>query len=131
MYTKKTQLYYKSLKTLHQKAWDLQSEYIRRIERGICYTCGKMDDWKEMDAGHCVHGNSVDFADFNIHCQCSRCNRWLHGNPEIYIGKVIKNYGLKEYEKILKQKQNGHKFKVKELEQIILKYRELLKLLKN
>ncbi len=39
-----------SLKALRKKAWDLQSQYIRRLARGVCFTCGDHRKWKEVFA---------------------------------------------------------------------------------
>ncbi len=39
-----------SLKSLRKKAWVLQSEYIRRLAKGVCFTCGDRRNWKEQQA---------------------------------------------------------------------------------
>ena len=69
------------------------SEFVRRKERGVCYICGDIKDWKLQDAGHFVHRNCLDYDLRNIHCSCSRCNRFLHGNLNVYAEKLIKDYG--------------------------------------
>jgi len=122
-YTKKNQLRYKSISTLKKRAWKIFSEYIRKKEKGVCFTCGYRDNWKNMQAGHCIHGDAVDFIEENIHCQCIRCNKFLNGNLEIYIPKFIRLYGFETYQKILDQKHKKNKYSISELENIILKYK--------
>lgn len=81
------------IKKLKKKAWALQSEWIRRKEDGVCFTCGKKLPWKEQQSGHFVHGDSLDFDLRNIHCQCVRCNHWLSGNLIPYTRKMLALYG--------------------------------------
>jgi len=64
-----------SLKSLRTKAWKLQSEYIRRSEHGICYTCGMRDKWQNQQAGHYIHKDCLDF-DSEISLSMPRCNKW-------------------------------------------------------
>ncbi|WP_204466220.1 hypothetical protein, partial [Bifidobacterium pullorum] len=45
---------HKSRKYLHKKAWDLFSKYVRQKENGVCFTCKKRDNWKNMQAGHFI-----------------------------------------------------------------------------
>jgi len=116
---------------LHKKAWSLQSEYIRRLEKGICYTCGTHENWKECNAGHYIHGNHMDFYIPNIHCQCVRCNKYLSGNQGIYAERLISDYGLqtvnemREYDRTHK----GHRFNIFELENLIETYKQKLQTL--
>jgi hypothetical protein len=116
-----------SLKSLHKKAWDLQSEYIRRVERGICFTCGVHKSWKEQQAGHYIHKDCLDFDEINIHCQCVRCNKYLSGNSGIYAERLISEYGEQAVIDLRRRSQVVKKFTYQELEDLIKKYRELLK----
>lgn len=86
----------KHLKKLHKKAWDIQSEYIRRSERGICFTCGQQNDWKECDAGHFKHGHEFDFVKNAIHCQCVYCNKYKSGNAAEYMKNMLDLFGEAE-----------------------------------
>ena len=85
---------------LKKKAWSLMSEYVRRRDKGVCFTCGKRE-WNEelgennlkvMQAGHYIH-NRLDYDPMNINCQCQRCNHFLSGNLGIYAERLIKKYG--------------------------------------
>lgn len=126
--SKRKKIKHISLKFLHKKAWSLQSEWIRRSEHGICYTCGAHDEWKNQNAGHYIHGNHMDFVIMNIHCQCVRCNKWLSGNSGIYAERMIAEYGeeavasLREIDRTTK----GHKFTIIELENLIADRKEKL-----
>jgi len=117
---------HKSTKTLHKKAWKLQSRYIRQLERGICFTCGVHKDWKEMDLGHYIHNACLDFDPINLHCQCTRCNKFLHGNLGIYAERLIAEFGERAVKELRERGKKEHKFTVQELEDIIEVYKKRL-----
>lgn len=108
-----------SITKLRNKAWDIQSEYIRRKEKGICFTCGVKRDWKEQQAGHFVHGHNMDFVKENIHCQCVKCNFFKSGNLIEYAIKLEKKYGYGIVQKLKHQGDQIKKWKVQELLDII------------
>jgi hypothetical protein len=115
-----------SLKTLRKKAWDLQSKYIRQSERGICFTCGVHKDWKEMDCGHYIHRDSLDYNPINNHCQCTYCNRFLHGNLGVYAERLINEYGESVIAELREESRKIKKFGVDELNEIISTYKQRL-----
>src|SRR6185295_6730992 len=80
------------LQRLHKKAWALFSEYVRRSSKGICFSCGARKHWKELDAGHYIHGR-LDYDELNIHAQCTYCNRYLHGNLGKYAERLLARHG--------------------------------------
>ena len=104
----------------------MQSEYIRRSEKGFCYTCGDHRHWKEQQAGHYIHKDCLDFDSINIHCQCVRCNKWLSGNSGIYAERLIAEYGEEAVAQIREISKHEHKFTIFELEELITKYKTLL-----
>ena len=118
-----------SLKVLRKKAWVLQSEYIRRSERGVCFTCGSRRLWKKQDTGHYIHKNCLDFDLINLHCQCARCNRFLHGNLGVYAERLIAEYGEEVIAELRQRANQVKKFTIFELELLIIKYEQLLKTL--
>lgn len=120
-----------SLKSLHKKAWDLQSEYIRRTERGFCYTCGVKDKWQNQQAGHYIHKNCLDFDSVNIHCQCPRCNCWLHGNLGVYGERLIAEYGEQTIAELRVRSEQVKKFTITELETLIAAYKQKLQSLQK
>ena len=107
------------------------SEVMRRAEKGICFTCGKKDSYKSMDAGHYIHGNRMDFVPMNIHCQCSRCNRFLHGNLGVYGERLIAEYGEQAVAELRELSKKEHKFTIIELEDIINELKSKLKTLQE
>jgi len=81
------------IKILKKKCWKLMSEYTRRRDKGICFTCLIKKHWKEQQAGHRYHGRlDLDFR--NINCQCVHCNKYLHGNLGAYERRQIEENGI-------------------------------------
>jgi len=125
-----------SLKSLRKKAWALVSEYVRRSaanEHGIvlCFTCGKPHMWTDMDCGHYIHKDCLDYDLVNLHPQCGYCNRRLHGNRGIYAERLIAEYGEATISELRVRSEKVKKFNITELEEIIGKYKTLLKELPN
>ena len=81
--TKVKKIKHISLKSLRKRAWDIQSQYIRRLAKGICFTCGDKRPWKKQQAGHYIHKDCLDFDERNINCQCRGCNSFKGGNLKI------------------------------------------------
>jgi len=90
--------------TLKKKLWKLFSEYIRRRDKGICFTCHLTKHYKQMQAGHfiskAVGGIGLYFHEKNVHCQCYRCNINLGGNGAVYAKRIIEIYGVGTFEKL-------------------------------
>ena len=126
------------LKSLHKKAWGLQSKYKRMSsadKNGYvkCYTCDGLHKWQELDLGHYIHLNALDFEPDNLRPQDTYCNRYKHGNSGVYAENLIKEIGVKRVERLreLEREYKAHprQFKVGELEEIITTYQDLLKTL--
>ncbi len=66
------------LQRLKSNLWNVFSQYIRRRdidENGMvaCISCGKLDYFKNLDAGHYIpktYGLSIYFEERNVHPQC-------------------------------------------------------------
>lgn len=114
-----------------KKVWKLMSEYVRRSENGVCFTCGIKKDWREMDAGHFIHKDCLDYDFVNIHCQCSRCNRFMHGNLGEYAIRLINKYGKKRIEKLRMKGNQIKKFTIKELDDIERELKAMLLIIRN
>lgn len=115
-----------ALKRLHKKAWRIFSEYIRRRDKGICFTCGDKRPWKQQNAGHFRH-DVLDFDELNIHCQCRRCNHFYSGKLDIYGRRLIELHGLETLMDLHKRADEFKPYSQEELERIIYKYGLLLK----
>jgi len=75
-----------------------------------CVTCGKVDSFKAMDAGHFASRSSLStiFDTTNIHPQCKRCNSYLHGNTGTYVLYMDEEYGYNHMIDLLRRSQDDH-----------------------
>lgn len=110
---------------LLKKAWALHSEYARKKAKGECYTCGVKKDWREMDAGHYIHGR-LDHHPNNIRAQCTRCNRFLHGNLGRYAERLLAEIGPDAFYQIRLEANQVKKWEVPELEEKIRYYEKAI-----
>ena len=132
----------KTLTSIKKKAWTLFSIYIRTRDClkttgcasfGLCITCGKRYHFKLLQAGHFISGrhNANLFSEEGCHAQCYNCNINLRGNTLEYRRKIIEMYG-KGYDEVLEQEaRQTLKFTPQDLEEIIIEYKEEIKLLEN
>jgi hypothetical protein len=125
-----------SLKSLRKKSWGLISLYVRKFaadKNGIvlCYTCGKPHFWTDMDCGHYIHGDCLDFELNNLRPQCNYCNRRLHGNSGIFAEKLIKEIGQEQVFLLREKSRQVKKFTILELEEIIKTYKNWQELIDN
>jgi hypothetical protein len=110
-------------KTLHNKAWKLMSEYIRRKDADWkgnvkCYTCYKTLHWKEAHCSHRWHGR-LDFDERNQKPCCVKCNTYLSGNLGEYERHLITDHGL-DWSNQLKSDANTHQgYSISDLKAII------------
>ena len=94
-----------------KRLWKVFSEYTRRRDKGHCFTCNTVKEWKQMDAGHFIpKGQSpppLYFSEKNVHCQCTACNRYKHGNLHEYARRLVFIYGADILDELngLKQKK--------------------------
>ena len=125
----KPKIKHKSLKTLRKTAWRLQSEYIRKSaadEHGLvrCYTCSRPHYWTDMELGHYIHRDCLDYTKDNLRVQCNFCNRRLHGNSGVFAENLIKEIGYQRVEALRQAANKIKKFTVEELEELILTYKQ-------
>lgn len=115
-----------SLKKLRKKAWDLQSVWVRSHDADFsgykaCFTCYKVYHWKELQAGHFIHG-SYDFDVYaNIRAQCTACNKWGHGKTLEYYVHLVKEIG-REASDHARTRAHWNGYSREDLNTIILKY---------
>ena len=108
----------KPLAILKTKAEDAFHAWIRKRDNYICFTCGA----KGNEAGHFRHGK-LDFDEMNLNCQCTRCNRFLHGNLGIYAIRLTKKYGQQKVDDLVFRSNQIRKYTKEELEEILNKYK--------
>lgn len=97
---------------LKKQLWTYFSQYIRRRDGGVCISCGKWDEWKNTDAGHFIPktaGLSTYFDERNVNCQCTYCNRYMHGNLSRYALALTQKYG----DGILKELDQQRQIKIR------------------
>jgi len=122
-----------SIKQLKNKAWEIFSEYIRKRDKGICFTCGIRKDWKQMQAGHFIHGKSFAtyFDERNVNCQCVGCNLYKSGARDEYAIKLEEKYGYGILQELKQLKNIKFRFTRDYLEEIINVYINKIKELDN
>jgi hypothetical protein len=121
---KKKKIKKKSLKpipVLKRKAWEIFSKYVRLRDNFICFTCRVKE--KPGQAGHYIHGR-LDYDPVNVHHQCVRCNKWLHGNLGIYGEKMTLVYGFDVVQDLRLRSNQIWKPSREELEQIYEHWKE-------
>lgn len=93
------------------------SLWVRRRDKNICFTCGNPGN----QAGHfrSRRFSSTRFDPLNVHCQCTRCNIFEHGNLYVYALELDKKYGVGCALSLYNKSQLTHKLTVEELEDII------------
>ena len=106
---------------------------LRHAVDGICtcVTCGAMQHYKNMDAGH-FHPNiaknrSVTFHPWNCWPQCKGCNSWGNGQQNEYrkfLESEIGHEGLATLEKI---KNETKKWTREELVEMRLEFKDEIK----
>ena len=120
----------RTLKSLKRELWKLVSEYVRRKEKGICFSCGKKADWKEQHCGHWSHqGRYSELAyddDSILHTQCPSCNTFKHGNLDNYTLKMIEVYSLEAVQEFHKKSLKVHNWNEIELQLLITYYKNKL-----
>lgn len=124
----------KSTKSLRKKMWKLMSEYVRKRDKYICFTCSAQLTKATSQAGHYIHKDCLDYDEININCQCVRCNKWLSGNLGIYAERLIAKYGEEEVNLLRVKSQQIKKLKkwtISELEEMIDTYKQTLQSMKS
>ncbi len=113
------------------RAWDAFSLWVRLSNADIngnvkCFTCGRVNHYKETDAGHFIH-DRLDYDEYNIHPQCTYCNRYRHGNLIEYTLRMVRLYGQEVVDELRFKSHQVEKYTIDELLNIEAKYKEKLK----
>lgn len=120
------------ISTLTKKAQLIFNKYIRERDRQgdwfVCISCGKSKQVDEMDAGHYVpRGSSsfLRFSEFNVHGECTRCNRFDDFHLVGYRKNLIEKIGLKAVEDLEESRSKVKRWTKSELEEIIKRYERI------
>lgn len=123
-----------STRILKKRLWQVFSLFIRTRDQGICISCGKQGEIKEMHCGHYIPktaGLSIYFDEKNNNCQCPYCNVWMHGNLSAYAVAMRKKYGPDILEELDALKRQTRKISQMEYMELIEKYKGLLEEIKK
>jgi hypothetical protein len=116
---------------LKKKLWKVFSEYIRKRDKGVCYTCGRYATGSGYHAGHFISKSicpvSLYFSEENTHGQCFRCNIHLSGNWPNYLDRMITEYGQERVDELLAQRHQTEKWTPADYEEKIEYYKQKLK----
>lgn len=89
--------------TLKRKLWKIFSEYVRKRDKNVCFTCGRKAFGVGYHAGHfipkSVGGIVLYFHPDNVKGQCYNCNINLGGNQYEY-GQKLGEEKVKELYKL-------------------------------
>lgn len=132
----------KSTSYYKNRAWNMFSKYIRTrdclattgtIERGRCVTCGKIFDFRDLQAGHCIPGRykSILFDEELVNAQCRGCNYFGGGKYADYTLWFIKKYGEKYWEEKVELSHQKVKYTKVDYQEIYEKYKNKLEKLLN
>ncbi len=108
------------------------SQFIRLKETnqgwGRCVTCGKLKPFGELDCGHFISRRYTKFrwSEENAHIQCRYCNRF-GGEIDSYYLWMVKKYGQKKVEQMIKEKNETIKLNIDWLKKEIEKYKNKIK----
>lgn len=109
-----------SISVLKRHADKAFSDFIRDREKK-CYTCGRLLAFEKRQAGHFIsrtHSNTR-YDPMNVHVQCGPCNIWRYGQPHEFAAHLIEEYGLEEFNELVKRGRQHKQFIRKELEGIV------------
>lgn len=117
-------------KVTKKNVWIIFSQYIRlkyadANGNDTCYTCGVKKPWREMQTGHAIGGrtNSILFDEEIVRPQCVRCNIFLGGNYTEFVTKLIKEKGMKWWDKKLLDSKTVKKFNKSDLQNLYEHYK--------
>jgi len=127
---KKTKIKRKTYAFLKKKLDEVFSVFIRKRDKGICFTCFKRFEWKQTDAGHFINRKHLitRWDERNVHAQCWACNRFRNGNKEDYAVHLEKMYGHGILQELQALKDRGEMiFKREKIEALIEVYKQKIK----
>lgn len=84
-----------SISYLKKKLDSVFSIYIRRRDKGVCFTCGNKKPWKFQQNGHYISRSclALRWDERNCNCQCAACNIFKNGNMPEYAVRLMKKHG--------------------------------------
>ena len=104
------------------------SLYVRTRDRGMCITCGRVAEVKEVQAGHYVSRShlSLRWDEKNVNCQCVGCNVFKHGSLDTYALRLREMYGDGILRELNAKKHQMKQWTPNELQELITIYEKKL-----
>jgi hypothetical protein len=112
------------------------SQYIRKKNsehgRATCFTCGKVDEWKNLQCGHFQSRRhySTRWDETNCQVQCAGCNVFKYGEQYKFGVFLNSKFGESTASKLHTKAQKQVKYETYELIEMIEKYQHLFDKLK-
>lgn len=107
----------------------------RKLEEGLaeCYTCGKNDEWKNMQCGHFQSRKhyATRWDEKNCQVQCVGCNVYRYGEQYKFGLHLDLEYGSNTASELMAKAKETNKIKDFELESKIDYYKKLNKNLQD
>lgn len=100
------------------KAWKLTSELVRKLAKGVCFTCKRRVGYAKLAAGHSreKRGNAAIYFELDgLRGQCNYCNRRLHGNYGVFILNLVDEIGRERVDALARKAQKGKQWTKAEL----------------
>ena len=112
------------------------SQYIRKKNsnhgKSTCFTCGKIDEWKNLQCGHFQSRRhySTRWDETNCQVQCAGCNVFKYGEQYKFSVALDSKYGKDTANQLHIKAQKQIKFHTFELIEMIENYQHLFDKLK-
>lgn len=121
-----------TIKQLKLIVWRHFSLFIRNRDNWTCITCGAYREQGTglMQAGHYVArglSENLRYSERNVFAQCTQCNKWKHGNMQVYAIKLVEKFGAGILSELNEQKKVVKQWTIPELQALEEKYKNLNK----
>lgn len=107
----------------------------RKSKRGKarCYTCGKIDEWKNLQCGHFQSRKhlATRWDEINCQVQCYACNVMRYGEQFKFGLQLDSEYGDGTAEQLFLKAKQSTKIAIHELREKLDYYKSLNKTLKK
>lgn len=111
------------------------SQYIRLKnsvdEIATCFTCGKKDHWKKLQNGHFQSRKhyATRWDEKNCQVQCAGCNVFRYGEQFLFAKYLDERFYNGLSDELYYKSKHIVKFTNTEIEEMILKYKNLVDLI--
>lgn len=94
-----------------------------------CYTCGKVDHWKKLQAGHFQSRKhySTRWDEINVQVQCAGCNIFKSGEQFMFAKQLDMEYGSGVADELYHKAHLTQKFTTRELLDLLEHYKSINK----